>query len=349
MNRVNLDIPTRICAFARRSLWLVAASVLLCVAAVSCDKAPRGVIGERSMAKLLVDLDKAEAYIGQYPDKFPTDSAKQALKQSIFAKHGVTQAEYDSSMVWYAHNIDVYTDVCERAMKSLSSEYDDLRKKQERGGAETAMADDGDDNEAPSMQRHHTYESRGDTADIWSGLRTWMFTPVLPKGYVTFDMRPDHEYRQGDRYQLNFNLTSDGARIGVLIGADYTDGTTTLVSRHAVADGWTQLELQTDDHRIVRRIYGYVRYDMTRAATVAFVDSLMLLRTHIDESRYSTMRVQRSFDRNVVAPAMRTSAKPVKTPAKPVAKLEFTPKPGVNKSSRQLHVGSSVNDAHRAR
>lgn len=328
------------------------AALALCLVAASCDKAPRGVIGERRMADLLVDLDKAESYICQYPDKFPDDSAKQALKQSIFARHGVTQADYDSSMVWYAHNIDVYTDVCDKALEKLNSDLSSLKKQAEKGGL-ASTADDGD-MESPASQaaRRRTYQGRGDTADIWSGLRTWMLTPVLPKGYITFDFKPDAEYRDGDRYQLNFKLIGGGARFAVLIGADYVDGTSTVVHRNSCPDGWTEFELQADRKREVRRIYGYVRYDMSRASTVAFVDSLMLLRTHVDDAKYSTMGLQRTFDRTVVTQPLPS------VPLRPQASTQshqaapsagFTPKPGVNKSSHSLHVGHSVNDAHRGR
>ncbi len=335
-----------------RSLRLlpVTAAVALSLLAVACDKAPRGVIGEHKMADLLVDIYKAEAYISLYPDKFPDDSSNQALKQSIFARHGVTQAEYDSSMVWYAHNIDVYTDVCDKAMKSLNSDVASLKKKAESGGIEPAV--DNGDLESPSAQaaRHRTYKSRGDTADIWTGLRTWMLTPVLPKGYVTFDVVPDAEYRGGDRYQLNFKLIGGGARYAVLIGADYTDGTSTVVHRNACTDGWTEFELQTDRGRVVRRIYGYVRYDMSRASTVAFVDSLMLLRTHLDDAKYPTMNVQRKFDRTVVVPPKPSVPGPSASQRRAVdLSAVYKPKPGVNKSSRSSHVGHSVNDAHRGK
>ncbi len=333
-----------------RRLLPVMALWVLCFVVASCDKAPRGVIGERRMADLLVDLDKAESYISQFPDKFPNDSAKQALKQSIFARHGVTQADYDSSMVWYAHNIDVYTDVCDKALNKLNSDLSSLKKKAEKGGV-ASTADYGD-LESPTATRRRTYQGRGDTADIWSGLRTWMLTPVLPKGYITFDVKPDAEYRDGDRYRLNFKLIGGGGRYAVLIGADYADGTSTVVHRNSCPDGWTEFELQADRKRTVHRIYGYVRYDMTRAASVAFVDSLMLLRTHVDDAKYSTMGLQRTFDRTVVTQPLPSVPQRSQSSARSTQAAQlagFTPKPGVNKSSHSLHVGRGVNDVHRGR
>ena len=83
--------------------------LLIAVVLVSCDKAPRGVIGERKMAELVEDFLKADAYMDMHRDVYGTDSMRQLMKQSIMRKHGVTQELYDTSLVWYAHNMDAYT------------------------------------------------------------------------------------------------------------------------------------------------------------------------------------------------------------------------------------------------
>lgn len=345
---------------ASSMIMAVAAAVLVAVMAASCSKAPRGVISEGDMADLIVDLTKADAYLGMYPDKFPDDSAKQALKQSVFAMHHVTQADYDSSMVWYAHNLDVYDEVYDRVVKQLTSDQNDLNKQLEKGGGLAAASnneDGGSDesNPADSWQRR-TYTQHGDTADLWAGQRAWLLTGVMPRGYVTFDIKPDGEYRSGDRYQLNFKLIDGGGRFAVVMGADYSDGSTSVVQRSSCGAGWTSFELQTDHERVVRRVFGYISYDLGRVTTVAMVDSVSLLRTHFDQSKYSTMSVQRLLRRDqavvsapAAAPVRAVPAEKKPTPATPATTGHYKPKPGVNKSSRSLHVDASVNAAHRGR
>lgn len=342
------------------SIMALAAAALVAVAAVGCSKAPRGVISESDMADLIVDLTKADAYLGLYPDKFPDDSSKQALKQSVFAMHHVTQADYDSSMVWYAHNLDVYDDVYDRVVKQLTSDQNDLNKQLEKGGGLAAASNGGDDggnesNPAEQWQKR-TYTQHGDTADLWAGQRAWLLTGVVPRGYVTFDIKPDGEYRSGDRYQLNFKLIDGGGRFAVVMGADYSDGSTSVVQRSSCEGGWTTFELQTDRDRIVRRVFGYVSYDLGARTSVAFVDSVSLLRTHFDQSKYSTLSVQRLLRRDQAVLSAPTAPKaPVRplpaekkpTPPTPATSGHYKPKPGVNKSSRSLHVEASVNAAHR--
>ena len=92
--------------------------VILIVAAtvISCDKAPDGVINESDMAHVLAEFAKAEALIEQNPSMFPDDSSKLALKQSILKKYDADLAMYDSSLVWYAHNLKIYTQVHDKAI-----------------------------------------------------------------------------------------------------------------------------------------------------------------------------------------------------------------------------------------
>ena len=51
---------------------------------------------------------KAEAVMEQEEKTFYNDSTKKRLRQSVFMKHNVTQELYDTSLIWYAHNLDVY-------------------------------------------------------------------------------------------------------------------------------------------------------------------------------------------------------------------------------------------------
>jgi len=47
----------------------------------------------------------------------------------------------------------------------------------------------------------------------------------------------------------------------------------------------------------VRRVYGYVSYDIKRGCT-AHVDSLSLMRTHLSKSNYGFIHAQRLLERN---------------------------------------------------
>ena len=80
------------------------------------------------------------------------------------------------------------------------------------------------------------------------------------------------------------------------LNIDYSDGGTAQITRGTNSDGWVSLDIQSDTTRLVRRIYGYVSYDIKRGRT-AYVDSLMLMRTRLNKSNYGLIHVQRTFER----------------------------------------------------
>ncbi len=317
---------------------------------VACDQAPDGVIPESKMEKLLVDLELADAYIDSHNDEYSNDSSRLALKQSIFLKHGVTPEMYDTSLVWYARNMEVYIKVYDNVIERLTSMRDKTNK--ESSSAPSPMAG----RDMQQTQRH-SYAATGDTADIWQGPRRWMFTTAMRNGFATFDFDPDGEYARGDRYELQLKVKPVRSNIRVFFAIDYNDGATAYIHRFSCSDGWNSMLLQSDSTREVKRIYGYVYYNIAQG-DIAYVDSLALLRTHLDTHTYMAAPMAKVIERN------KPAAAPAPVPAQPAARPaveatvpkadsskalpqgHFKPKAGVNKSSAQPHVTQSPNAQH---
>ena len=249
---------------------LVFAAMLL-----ACDKAPDGIIAESDMVDLLVDLYKADAYRDTQPSQFPDDSTLMALKQSVFAMHGVTQADYDTSLVWYAHNMDAYTDVHRRVIDRLNHELDHV----------DVNASPSSSSKNLSLAARHYYPAQGDTADLWNLPRTWVIPKGLRTGFITFDYNTNAQSRPGDRYELKFKTVNGTHNLSMVIAADYSDQGTALLSRNAVVAGTNKVALQTDSARHMTRIYGYLYYDVPEGQVV-YLDSIQLIRTHFDPMTY---------------------------------------------------------------
>ena len=318
---------------------LCVAFILLAI--VACDKAPDGVIPESKMEDLVVDLSLADAYIESHYDQFQDDSSRLVLKQSIFLKYGVTPELYDTSLVWYARNMDVYTKVYDNAIGRLQQMRDEVAKAPADGSAQVQQG-----------PAHRSYAARGDSADVWNGPRRWMLTPGMRQGYITFDFNPDDESRHGDRYEVMFKANPMRSTFSLMLAADYRDGSTVYVQRPMCNEGWNNLILQTDSTRTIDRIYGFVRYDVM-AGDIAYIDSLSLLRTHADPSTYRAVWGHRNIDRvkheepAAEADGAQPSATGSKETAVPVVPQgHFKPKEGVNKSSASRHVTQSPNATH---
>lgn len=296
----------------KRRAWHILAFALLAAGLAGCDKAPDGVIKESKMEEVMVDVAKAEAYISLHPSTFDTDSARMALKQSVLAKHDLTVSDYDKSLDWYAHHLEIYTKVLEKAGNRLTDEAKSNEKKRH------ATPTGSDINQLAQARKY--YPDHGDTADIWKERRTWMLTGALGEGHIAFDTRPDMESLRGDAYRLVLKTLRGGSRINLFVAVDYSDGATSFTTATVLNEGWTNYSVQSDTTRTVKRVYGYIHYDM-KPTQVAFIDSVQLLRTRLDRVRYNNFKLQRIFD------PQGNSKATIEGPS-------FKPKPGLNKSSQ---------------
>ena len=87
---------------------------------VSCSKVPDGILSEKEMKAVLIDMQLAEAMISTDYKKYSDDAEKEMLYQSVFRKHNIEQAVYDSSLVWYGRNLDVYMQVYDLVLAELN-------------------------------------------------------------------------------------------------------------------------------------------------------------------------------------------------------------------------------------
>ncbi len=94
----------------------------LFVATLAACSKPQGVLSEEDMAYLLVDIHIAESSLRIFT---ATPLEKQSYFNSIFDKHGVTKAIYDSSLVWYSQNPEEYVLVYDLVLDSMTR-YADL-------------------------------------------------------------------------------------------------------------------------------------------------------------------------------------------------------------------------------
>ena len=101
------------------------------------------------MENVLYDFHIAKAMGEEVPY---SDSYKRVLYiESVYKKHGITQADFDSSMVWYARHPDALTKVYEKVNQRLKAERDGI-------------------NHLIALRDNKPKESLpGDSIDVWIG------------------------------------------------------------------------------------------------------------------------------------------------------------------------------------
>ena len=106
----------------RKYGWTLLAAVML----AACSKVPDEILSEKEMQRVLADMLIAEAMINMDNDTYRSDTARLALYEGVFRKHGITQALYDSSLMWYGRNLDIYMKVYDRVLDDINRSINDL-------------------------------------------------------------------------------------------------------------------------------------------------------------------------------------------------------------------------------
>ena len=120
-------------------------------------------------------------------------------KKEILDKHGFTQAEYDSSMVYYMSHAkrlyEIYENVAERL-----------------GNDAVAMGA-----AASDLDKFGTIDASGDTTNVWRERSTVVLSQFTPFNKLSFYIKADTTYKEGDRIMLDFDnkfIYQDGSHSG---------------------------------------------------------------------------------------------------------------------------------------
>lgn len=239
--------------------------ILLLLCLVSCNRVPSGIIKPKAMAELMADVHTAEAVIDMNHNAFVYDSAKQVLKESVYAKHGVSAEQVDSSLAYYGRNMTKYMDVYDRAIAILE------RRLEENGrvAAEAAMS------------------MAGDSVDVWTGARFISFNDRMPSKLITYNYQRDHNWESGDVYvwRAKFNGSPEPESQWIM-AAEYTDGTVEYITHNTGQDGWREMSIHTDTLRTLTRLYG-VFEAVNRPGSSLIVDSIEMVRKRLDREQYN--------------------------------------------------------------
>lgn len=254
---------------SRRARNSIFAAII--VLAAGCHGVPSEVIQPEEMAQLMADVHTGEALVDMNRREYETDSAKQAFKQSVYARHGVTSAQVDSSMAWYGRNITRYMDVYDRTIEILEHR---LTETGNRVAAEAALS------------------MAGDSVDVWPHPRYLAISPKSPTAIITFHFNADENWEPGDYYTWRTKILNNGGQSEWSIAGTYTDGSVETVYNGFGGDGRREILFRSDSTRILRSLSGYMRAALPDEGPVR-LDSIELVRKRLDPGLYNERYRQR--------------------------------------------------------
>lgn len=191
---------------------------------------------------------------------------------AVLRKHGVTKAEFDSSMVYYMRNTS-----------RLHAIYENLSKRLEEEAKSLGTS-------ANDLARYGGITSVGDTASVWKGEKFIVLTTQAPFNYAPFTIPCDTTYHPGDQLNLDFDaqfIFQSGMRDGIVVLA-MTLGNDSVFTRNARINSNSHYSLQITDEmfRGIKAIKGYFLLSTgftNRNSTtmkMMFVENIRLVRMH---------------------------------------------------------------------
>ena len=217
------------------------------------------------MVRLIADIEVAEVYMQQHNSGYYNDSVRDSAVQWALERHGLTKADFDSTMTWYGRNIDEYRDLYGKVDVELAA-----RQRAVTGMEDTDIV----------------------STDLWPYSRHMIVSANGSSDGLSFSL-PSEDIQKGDR--ITWKMRLKGLSSGnILLGVDYDNGTSSYSyqSQNGMSKG--EVMLQTDSALQVRRVYGYVRANDVSSLPM-WIDSISLKRTPIDSTEYYRIHSQRRY------------------------------------------------------
>ena len=91
---------------------------------------PRGVLSNREMRDVLYDLHRVDGALQVAGYSYGHSQEVAGYYKNVLDEHGITQAQFDSSLVWYTDNPQIFNKIYPKVMERLEEDYE--REKQLR-------------------------------------------------------------------------------------------------------------------------------------------------------------------------------------------------------------------------
>ena len=265
-----------------KKLHIVIWAVLCVMLLIGCKPSvPGDVIQPDEMEDILFDYYLSREMASKPSVEGTTPYLRTLYYNAVLKKHGVTEAEFDSSLVYYyGHAEDfakIYNRVNDRMVdygKSLGVSSNGMRS---------------------SMTR---YSANGDTANIWRGATSVMLTPAPPYNRFDIELKADTSYHKGDSFMMSFYanyLYQQGTKDATAyLAVRYSNDSIATFRTSVGVSGYAQLRVSECIKHDIKSIRGFVYLnrgnDESETVKLMFIDDIQFVRFHKNESNVTQDR-----------------------------------------------------------
>lgn len=229
---------------AGKQLKAMLRASLAAVCLLACTvQVPSDIIQKEEMEDLLYDYHLMQAMAGDLPT---SDRYKRKLyEQYVFDKHGVTEAEFDSSLAWYMR----HTRELEGVYKNLNRRLLDRQKALEAY--------------VRPEERSNRISKAGDSVNVWEDFRLCRLTTSPSSNRMMFSIPADSNFHPHDRFEwkIKAHFMEDTSRVRAVMALTIFYDKDTV--GHAItidSSGDYVMTLQGDSLAKFKEMNGFIHY-----------------------------------------------------------------------------------------
>lgn len=246
--------------------------VLVCTSHLfsACDRSSSGILSQGKMVDVLYDYHMAQGMANIVAN----DSLHliQAYMDAVFTKNGITEAEFDSSMVYYHRHNDQLTEIYSELKDRMTEEEERLARKI---GSNEMMV----------------FTQGGDTADIWAGRQLYILRNSDLYNKSTFKIKCDSSFHIHDKFMMEAsvafvreNMDDRDYYIDLCLSLEYKNGKTISQVRHVNNEAKQQLNLTAVDDEEIKSLSVFFYYEgKSSTRNIGLVRDISLYRMHEQE------------------------------------------------------------------
>lgn len=257
-----------------RLRWLAACLVLfITVVLTGCKPGiPGRYLQMDEMVDILYDYHVADGMVQTNFDS-PDSVAMRAYRISILKNHGVTQADFDSSMIYYTR----HTRLLQKVYDKIADRLD--REAVERGG----------------QAGFTNLTENADTTNVWKRSTAFVLSPYLATNRMSFEIKADSSYHEGDRMVLDFDaqfLYQYGMRDAlVVLAITYANDSVEYVNNSISTSSHYHMQIMNEGRLAIKSVRGFWMLSSDRAMPTSsattfklfIVSNVRLVKMHVTE------------------------------------------------------------------
>ncbi len=226
-------------------IYSVFKCLILCALVLSCKpQVPDKYLQPGEFEDILYDYHLADAMAQNEENSSEDEYNTMLYRQAVLNKYGITQAEFDSSLVYYTRHSDRLHQVYENLVKRFEDDAMSLG----------ASAND--------IRRFGDMRSERDTSNLWVGEPATMLTVFPPYNVMSFEIMADSTYQAGDRIIFSFNcdfIYNEGIKDGRAVLAVQFKNDSVASSMVRMSSNMNYVLTVTDsDKKGIKAIRGFV-------------------------------------------------------------------------------------------